>query len=439
MSTDFTTTPLDPAAVERLAGDGLRFALVDTSDVAAFDTWLEADMRGFHGERLSTARRAEMREAFGYRRTTGVWDASSADPGSPVATVNSWPVALTVPGGRDVQSWAISSVTVAPTHRRRGIARTLLETELHTAAALDVPLAILTVSESTIYGRFGFAPATFGSTLKVDTTRAHWAGPAVDGRVHFVPLEALAEWAPSFFERVRLDSPGAIEPWETMWNRIIPTTGETAEKAKGLRGVRYDDANGEPQGFAVYTVKENDRFSHHELDLAYLLTATDDAYAGLWRFLLEIDLVSSITAHLRPVGEPLPFMVSDYRAVQTTAVEDHLWVRILDVPRSLEARSYAAPGRFALQVTDSLGYAAGTFMLTVTGEGSATVAKTDEIPDDAAAAALGINELGALYLGGVSARTLTAAGRVTELTPGAADALDSTFRSPATAWQSFWF
>ena len=55
--------------------------------------------------------------------------------------------------------WAISMVTVAATHRRRGIARGLLEGELRAAASAGVPMAGLTVTEATIYGRYGFGPA----------------------------------------------------------------------------------------------------------------------------------------------------------------------------------------------------------------------------------------------------------------------------------------
>lgn len=62
-----------------------------------------------------------------------------------------------------------------------------------------------------------------------------------------------------------------------------------------------------------------------------------------------------------------------------------------------------------------------------------------EAAPDAAALALSVNELGALYLGGTSARTLVRAGRVTELTDGAADAFDASFRSAITPWLSTWF
>ena len=53
--------------------------------------------------------------------------------------MNSWVTPMTVQGGAHVPMWAISAVTVAATHRRRGIARNLLEGELRAAAQPGLP------------------------------------------------------------------------------------------------------------------------------------------------------------------------------------------------------------------------------------------------------------------------------------------------------------
>ncbi|WP_434315367.1 GNAT family N-acetyltransferase [Leifsonia sp. P73] len=150
MTQTHLTAPLDERSAADLAEAGLRLALVDLADTAALDAWIVADMRGFHGRRPSAEVLEEARTNFGGRRTTAVYDERVS---TPVGTVNSWVAPLTVPGGGSLDSWAISSVTVAPTHRRRGVATALLGAELRTAHALGVPAAILTVSESTIYGR----------------------------------------------------------------------------------------------------------------------------------------------------------------------------------------------------------------------------------------------------------------------------------------------
>ena len=440
-STEYLTAPIDPTSAERLAASGLELATVDTSDRAAFGRWFQAEARGFHDTTLPDKSVDEKLPGLAHRRSTGVWDSTAADAASPVATVSSWPVALSVPGEKSVEAWAISAVTVSPTHRRRGIARALLESELRTADALGVPLAVLTVSEATIYSRYGFAPTTRTADLKIDTARAKWTGPVATGRVHFVQPETLRELGHELVERVRLTTPGQIHFDQNLWLRLLGLLGEPTDDTRKLRTVRYDDENGEPQGFAVFTVTETGAsFSAHTLDVKYLVSATDDAYAGLWRFIVEMDLVSEVTAHLRAADEPLPWLVEDNRAIAFGRAHDHLWARILDVPAALTARTFSAGGDIVLEITDPLGFAEGTFLLSVDAAGDATVIGLEgDAPADAAVIALSVNELGALYLGATAATTLARAGRIVEKTPGAASAVDAAFRSTRAPWLSIWF
>lgn len=426
--------PIDAPSAAALAPHGLRLGLVDTADAAAFTAWLRADHRGFHLGEADQDLIGPSLEGLAYRRTTGVWDASARDAATPVATVNSWPVGMTVPGGGRVDAWAISSVTVAPTHRRKGIARALLEAELRTAANLGLPLATLTVSESTIYGRFGFAPAAFASHLTVDTRRATWTGPVPDGRLHFVSTAELRAELPGLHERIRETGVAQLDSWGLRWDGFAGIVTDDKARAKSLRAVRYDDADGTLRGLALYRVSDGDAdFAAHTLTVEYLASETDDAYAALWRYLLEVDLVSTIKASDRPVDEPLIWQVADMRAVKQSPY-DHLWTRILDVAAALTARQYAAPLDLVVRVVDDLGFTAGDYRVEISG-GSARVDSTDAAAD----VTLRINELSALYLGGVSAAALAAAGRIDEHTPGAVAALDLAFRGSRAPWLSFWF
>jgi predicted acetyltransferase len=439
---EYAEAPIDALSAERLAAQGLDFSLVDTADREALTTWVQAENRGFHGTRMSQEKLDVQLPHIAHHRTTGVWDPDAADAASPVATVSTWVMDLTVPGETSIPAWAVSAVTVSPTHRRRGIARAMLEAELRTAVSLDVPVAILTVAEATIYRRYGFGPSVMSADWTIDTTRARWIGPETSGSLGLVEPETLLQEGYELVQRVRLRTPGQVEFADLLWERLLGIDGDP-ESAKGLRVVRFDDDDdeGELQGFAAYRVVEvGDDFTKHRLDLAFLVSATDEAYAGLWRFLLEMDLVSSISAPLRSFDEPLLWQVSDPRAVKRNGVREHLWTRILDVPVALSARRYSAAGVFVLDVSDDLGFADGLFLLTVAADGSASVEHLDaEAPDDAAAIALTVDDLGALYLGGVSAITLARAGRITELRPGSAASLDASFRSPVTPWLSIWF
>ena len=424
---DHLTQPLDETSARDLSDVGLRLTLVDTRDDDAFDGWIRADFRGFHGKRPSAETLAEARGYLADRRTTAVYDdAITADP---VGTVNSWVAPLTVPGGAQLDGWAISSVTVAPTHRRRGIARALLGGELRTAHALGVPVSILTVSESVIYGRWGFGPATSAAAWRVDTKRVRWAGAETPGRLSFAEPDEYRDTAYDVLDRVMAGRPGEIALGPYLANRLIgPLTGDS--DADRYRLVRYDSAAGEPEGFVSFTVKGNDDFVRHTVDVRYLAAATDQALTALWRFLLELDLVGEVKIWTRGVDEPLPALVSDVRGAQVTAVEDHLWVRILDVPAALGARSYERDDELVLDVTDDLGFAAGRFRLTVR-EGRGRVEPTADAPD----VGLPVASLGSVYLGHDSARALALAGRI----QGDVARLDRVFRTMVPPRLSTWF
>ncbi len=426
---DHLALSIDPTSAAALARQGLRFALVTPE---TFDPWFQAMGRGFHEPQTAEATVASRREAFADRRMSAIYDDGGADAATPVGTVSSWLTDLTVPGG-DVPAWAISTLTVAPTHRRRGIAREIIASELRSAVALGAPLAVLTASEAVIYTRWGFSPAALRADWSVDVTRARWTGPVPGGRVQLVPAAAVRDAGAELRERVRLTVPGQLRSWGVLWDRIFGVPGE--DEAKHLRAARYDDEHGALQGFVVYRVDEDDEH-RHVLTVTHLLAATDDAYAALWRFALELDLVSSVVAPLRPVDEPARWMVDDLRAFAKTDERDHLWVRILDVTAALRSRRYAAPGRIVLRVDDPLGYADGVVALDIDGEGVATVTPAEQVE---ATVRLGVAELGSLLLGGVTATALARAGRLEQLRAGAAASVDRSFAAEAAPWLNIWF
>ena len=431
MATNHKSLLVDAKSARALELNNLRLALVNTDHSASYERWVQADTRGFNSPERTADEARGMMDGVAYRRVTGVYDDSAADPDTPVGTVSSWPGPLTVPGSRAVQAWAISSVTVSPTHRRRGIARAMLEAELRTAVASGVPLAMLTVSEATIYERFGFAPAAMAADLTIDTRRARWVGTTPSGRVHFVERAQLRRDVDSLVNAWRIQSPGEILAWPRLWDLQLGLAADDTESGKHLRAIRYDDENGQAQGFAIYKLKEDEQdYSRHTATLTYLLALTPDAYSALWQHMLELDLTATVKAPLRSVDEPLLWQVDNQRAIEQRH-HDHLWLRILDVVGALSARSYAAPLDLTIAVTDDLDFAAGTYRVR-----NAVVEPVDTATPDLT---MPVNSLSALYLGGVSATTLRDAGRITEHTADAAAAMDTAFRSPVTPWLSLWF
>ncbi|MBX9470672.1 GNAT family N-acetyltransferase [Microcella sp.] len=432
--------PLDETSRVALEAEELRYAVVDTDDADEHDRWLQADHRGFHFDALTVEQLAEYRTALAGTRSIGVWDTATAEPDHPIATVGSWRSTVSLGDGRALDGWAISAVSVAATHRRRGIARALLEGELRAAHAAGLPLAMLTVSEATIYGRWGFGPAAYTADYRIDTRGLQMTAVMPSGRVHRVSAPELRGLAPVLATRAHERIAGEVPGKELLWDRMFAVSARTASHAPKLRAARYDDEHGEPQGFVLYSVAEDEAdFAAHTLTVEYLCAATDDAYVALWHYVLDQDLVATVLAHLRPVDEPLPWLVSNPRAVQTIARREHLWLRVLDVPAALTARRYAAADAVLLRVTDPLGFAEGAWMLATDSDGVATVTAHDGGSGGAAVIDLGAEALGALMLGGTPVDALRVAGRLVEGSPGSAARLDAMLRVSRAPWLSTWF
>lgn len=436
MASDALSLPVDATAAAALAAQGLRLSVLDPADEAAQRAWVEADTRGFHDAAPTDEYLAELRGDAVLQRAIAIHDPSLVDADIPVATLGAWPAAMTVPGG-EVSTWAISSVTVAPTHRRRGIARTMLEAELRTAVAAGLPLAILTVSEATIYTRYGFGPGTWSADLEIDARRAGWRGADVPGRVQLVGRDTAIDTGRTLLEQARRGRVGDVEIVGHRFDRLFGAASDAADLRK-RRFVRYDDEQGVPRGLAVYRMIPNEAdFSDVTAEVTQLAATTDDAYRALWRYLLELDLVGTVRAPLRTVDEPLRWLVGDPRRIGTTELREHLWVRVLDPVTALAARTYAGAGRLGLRISDPLGYADGAVTIDVDAHGHAVVTAGE--PEEGPLLDLPVDVLGSLYLGGVSAATLAAAGRLGERTPGDAALADRLLRAPHAPALMTWF
>ncbi|WAA67447.1 GNAT family N-acetyltransferase [Microbacterium oxydans] len=404
---DARDVPADTTSTERLAASGLDYRVVDLSDDASAVPFLRAVDRGFLGAEPSEEIVAQVRKTFAARRNIGVYEQNAPAAARPVATTNGWVTPLTLPGGGEIGMWAISVVTVAATHRRRGIARALLEGELRAAASAGVPVAGLTVSEATIYGRYGFGSAIPVARLTVDTRRAGWGGATPSGRLEYVDRATLAADLGTVHERARLRASGQIPGWQGRWEGYAGVS-PTPDRDQA-RGVRYLDDDGVLRGVLAYTVGEASGTFRFRMDVRLLVAETVEARIALWRFALQHDLVDEVVADLRPLDDPLPWLVHDTRGVKQE-VHDHGWLRILDLPTALSARRYSAPLDTVLRVEDSLGFAAGDWRLRVDDSGVATV---EEAAGAAVDITLDVSALSSLYAGGVRASTLHGAGRIT--------------------------
>lgn len=395
--------PLDQPAHEKLAAQGLDYRLVREDELGDY---LRGKQRGFLGPEPTDESIDNERAALGNRRLVGVYDESAVQP-LPVATVMSWETPLTIPAGQ-IPMWAITGVTVAATHRRRGIARNMLEGELRAAKSAGFALAGLTVTEATIYGRYGFMPAAPVQGYSVDVRRAGWGSYEPTARVLFVDRAQLAQDLAELHESTRGARIGDIAGWDRRWHQIAGLVPD-AEKPGQIRGVRAVDAEGRLVGAMAFTIADGADHASHVFRIGHLVTATPDARAALWRFALSYDLVGTVTAELQPLDEALPWLVNDRRAI-TQTVRDHGWIRILDVPEALARRPLAGPVGARVRVTDPLGLAAGEWTLLHVGGNGLQVAPMGE--GERVDVTMDIGALSAAYLGAVRLEELAAVGRV---------------------------
>ncbi|HXQ61741.1 MAG TPA: GNAT family N-acetyltransferase [Acidimicrobiales bacterium] len=402
---------------------------VRTIDASEIDGWTACMATGF----LSHPADGEGEYRLGdmdLSRTWGAFDGPRA-----VGTLRSFPTPLTVPGPSEVPSAALTNVTVAPTHRRRGLLTRMITNDLRASADRGEPVGILIASEYPIYGQFGYGAAVDAATYTVDTRTARFLRPGT-GSVELVDLATLRHEGPPVYERVRAGQPGAIGRTERWWDRTlhqVEVPGTTP--VQGYQAV-YRAPDGDVQGYVRYTATQE--WDHMRpkgtVSIIELVTATPDAYLRLWRFCCEVDLTTRVQAGDRSIHEPLVWLLRDGRSLRQTGRFDFIWVRVLDVAAALSARRYPADGRLVIEVTDPLGIAAGRFALDG-GPAGATCAPTGATAD----LTFPVDALGSVYLGGTSVLALAGAGRVDEHSNGALALADSMFRSAVTPWCSTWF
>jgi predicted acetyltransferase len=362
-------------------------------------------------------------------RSLGLFDGERV-----AATAGIYSLEMSVPGAV-VPTAGITWVTVSPTHRRQGVLTAMMRrqlTEVHDQER--EPVAALWAAESSIYGRFGYAPATWRGGWQGPTERLRLR-PDVDcgtGTVRVVDVEDFRGSAAGVYDSVRRFVPGNLARDGRWWDRRLRDDPEQRNGATARQHLLHTEADGTVTGYATYRVKGSWTDTSEPdatLTVDEVRALTPAAYAALWRFLLSVDLVRTVRAPLASADDPLRHLLADQRALHSTPV-DALWVRLVDVGRALSARRYPARIDLVLEVRDRFcdwndgrwhvwGHPAGAYC-----------DRTDRDPD----LVLDVEALSAAYLGGVSLATLQGAGRVTEVSPGAVTAASTAFSWPVSPW-----
>jgi predicted acetyltransferase len=359
--------------------------------------------------------------------------------GQLVGTTYSFATQMTLPGGGSIATSAVTSVAVAPTHRRRGALTEMMRAHIEAAAAAGDPAAILIAAEAPIYGRFGYGAATRHATIEIDTPRARLLDPPAGDtiRLRFVERDEFRSLAPVVFDRFRRANPGEIERDDLYWDIVLGVIPRAWNEDSAKRfHVLAEDGDG-PVGSMAYRIDDqwNGRIPNGKAIVDMFTATSAESYVALWDHLLRLDWVTRIEAEDRPDDEPLRLLVNDARLVRETMVSDFLWARLLDVPACLSARTYSTRDRLVLEVIDRFRPASGGRFALDGGPEGATCVPTGDPAD------LGVEsaDLAAAWLGGAPLWLPAQVGRVDEPTPGARHRFDTMFTNRPPPFCSTWF
>ncbi|MFG2448306.1 GNAT family N-acetyltransferase [Streptomyces sp. M41(2017)] len=394
---------------------------------ADWDKWYENLIRAFGGVAESSEERELWNALTEYDRSLGVWDGEEC-----VGTAGAFSFRVTVPGGASVPAAGVTMVSVAATHRRRGVLTAMMRRQLDDLRAGNEPLAVLTASEPAIYGRFGYGIGTLQINAEIDTGRVRLSVPpgTDDVRLRYAAPGDVLDVCEAVYARRVPERPGMLarQPgWERL--QVLDPEGER-DGASPLQCV-VAERDGSAVGYTRFRVKPGWGPAGHDgvVQLEDLEGTDPPARAALWRFLSDVDLTTTLRTRGRPVDEDWQHLVSDIRRCQVR-LKDALHVRLVDVGAALEARTYQAPVDVVLEVEDAFcPWNEGRWRLTGDAKGASCV-RTGDSPD----LALSVRELGAAYLGGVPLASLAAAGRVRELRQGALAEASMAFTSVVAPW-----
>ncbi|WP_328747506.1 GNAT family N-acetyltransferase [Streptomyces sp. NBC_00285] len=392
-----------------------------------WDEWYDNLIRAFGGVPESAEERELFRELTAYDRSIGAWDGDRW-----VGTAGAFRFRLTVPGGASVPAAGVTMVSVAGTHRRRGVLTSMMRRQLDDVHAWGEPLAVLTASEPVIYGRFGYGVGTYHLNADIDTTRVRLSVPpgTDDVQLRYAAPADVLDACEAVYAQLVSRRPGMVARvpgWERLW--LLDPESER-DGASPLQCV-VAERDGEVVGFVRFRVKaEWEAAGPKGTVVVSDLDALDPAVHGaLWRFLFDLDLTSRIEVKRRPVDEPWQYLVSDVRRC-SLLVRDALHVRLVDVGAALQSRTYQAPVDLVLEVEDAFcPWNSGRWRLSGDTKGASCERTTDS-----ADLALSVRELGAAYLGGVSLASLAAAGLVREVRQGALAQAAVGFGSAVAPW-----
>jgi predicted acetyltransferase len=349
------------------------------------------------------------------------------EDGAVVGSGGAFPLETSIPGGF-VRAAGVTLVGVLPTHRRRGILRSLMRAQLDDVHERGEPMAYLWASEDPLYGRYGYGVASFTGNIELGRDRAAFYRdfePA--GAIRLVSVDEAIEPFSEIQRRAAAHHPGMFVRTPEWWRSRRLADPEWGREGGGEMVRALLELDGRPVGYALYRL----HFSAERgiprgfTSVIEAMGDSPEATRELWRFLLSIDWMERVRAGLLPLDHELFLLLREPRRL-TFDQRDGLWVRIVDLEAALAARSYEPGEPVVVEVADDFcPWNAGTWELGP--EGALRSRREPELRLD-------VSALGSAYLGGFTFAQLARAGRIEELGAGALARADALFRTDRYPW-----
>ncbi len=415
---------------------------------------------GYHLVDLPFARRYEMLAvdewAFSTTHPAGVaelleptihWDrcrglevdeALDGATGEVAAVHTSYPYTMKVPGGT-VAASGLTWVGVHPGHRRRGLLRSMMDDHFARSRARGEAVSTLVAAETMIYQRFGYGLASpmYKMTLSRGASFRQVAG-SDDLRVRFEDAN-LERHAPIVRAVAAKDPrPGAMVVMSDALLASQFTDPELVREGQERKRIAIVEDEHGPVAFALFQRKLawGDTGAAGTGSTGQWAAVTAAAARRLWSVLGDLDLMGSFSVSGLSLDDPAIILADDVRGFDVK-FKDHVWVRILDLPAALTARTYGADLDLTIDVADNTIAENSHSWRILISRGTATVTRAER--DSSIDLRIGIQDLSAAYLGGTTIDSLAGAGLVDEVREGAASQLSNAFRSPIAPRSTFSF
>jgi hypothetical protein len=352
-------------------------------------------------------------------------DLDGSDPGTYPGIYGVFPMQLLVPGpgsgARAMPCAGLTWVGVHPDHRRKKVLTTMLRHHFEQVHEQDqTHVSVLHASEPSIYGRHGYGLAshelevTLGRGTTLTAPYLDQAATEVVTRLATVSDADVPERMRSC--HLRCAGLGSVVGELEYYARVCLELSEQLRDREPSR-VLFARRDGVDVGWALFrrTAKWERARPAGQMSV-WALVGDPAARLALLRRLLDYDLIGSVRIGTLGAEDPLLLWVGGPRGSSDVATYDSLWVRLVDLPEALQARTWSAPCDVVVEVADTAApWNDGRWRIRADDLGEAAVERTDAEAD----LRLDVAALGAAYLGGASLIAQHQAGTVAERRHGA--------------------